>query len=161
MSDTRKDHEELEIDIIQEAWNTYDLEDGSRLRARAVLTKLLWPKGAEVREGEPVEMSLGAKFQNIIVVFDAPAKLRGQPDQSPPSVRETAKMKKEEVGVVDSKEDWNYYRISKSPGGLKLKLVVTGVFRVTGVHDQDGNPYYIVNSQSVLGLMTPREIPSA
>jgi hypothetical protein len=114
----------------------------------------------EITPGELTQISIGAKLQNIIVVFNAPEKLRGPPNPRPPSVKEAAKLKKEEVSIVNSEEEWNYYRISKSPGGVKLKMVVTDIFRVVDVYDQDGDPYYIVSSQAVLGLMTPGQVPS-
>lgn len=148
------DFEELEVQIVREAWNTYDLEDGTRIKARGVLTKVLWPKGVEPQKGEAIE--LGASINNIVVVF-APESLRGPPNPKPPTVRGAAKLKTEEIEVVDSKEEWSVYRIEKGSSGLKLRMVLTQVLRVVDVYDKEGAPYYIVNSSFVLGPTSLKE----
>ncbi len=158
MSAPQDEFEGLDVEIVHEVWNTYDLEDGARMKARAILTKVLWPKGLKsIQGGEPVE--LGAAIQNIIVIF-APTRLRGSPTPNQPSVEAARKMKQEEIGVVDSKEEWNLYRLPDNKGGLKMKMVVSSIFRVVGVFNADGDPYYIVNSSAVVGPASSKDIVS-
>lgn len=149
------DVEELEAEIVREAWNTYDLEDGSRLRARSILTKVLWPKGFELLPGK--EAKIGASINQLIVVF-APKRLKGPRNPEAPTVQEAAKMKQEEVGTVESKEEWSIYRLPGKRVGVKIKMVVSSVFRVVDVFNAEGDPYYLVNSTTVLGPTSPREI---
>lgn len=151
----RGEYEEVEVEAIKEGWNTYDLEDGTRLRARSVLTKVRWPKGTEAVPGSAVP--IGASFNQIIIVFPQP-KSRGPPNPRPPAPDEAASMKKEEVGIVDANEVWNVYRLPGKRGGLKTKMVVTSIFRVADTFDQEGNPYYLVNSTMVVGPTTARDI---
>ncbi len=150
------EYEELEVEIIREAWNTYDLEDGTRIKARPVLTKLYWPQGVEVDVGESVDVKLGAKITNLVVVFDAPERLRGPPDPNPPAIQKAMKLPREEVPIVDSNEEWNIYGIGEGRA-VKLKMVVTSIFRVAETYNEDGEPYYFVNSSPVLGPTTPPE----
>ncbi len=152
------EYEELEVEIIKESWNTYDLEDGSRLRTRSILTKVQWPKGVEPKVG--VAVQLGASFSQLVVVF-APSRLRGARNPNPITPGTVASVKSEEVVIVDSKEDWNIYRLPGNRGGIKTRMVITSVFRMVDQFDQEGNPLYVVNSTVAAGPTTPRELPPA
>ncbi len=147
--------EELEPRIVKEVWNSYQLEDGTRIQARTILMKVFWPKGTEVKPG--VEVQIAGSFNNMVVVF-APPKLKGKPNPSPPSPPELRGHKMEEMGVVDSKEEWNLYKLPGDLPGIKVKMVVSSIYRVVGVFDQQGDPYYIVNSTQVVGPSSQRDI---
>ncbi len=162
------DYVEFEVDIIREAWNTYDLEDGTRIRARSVLAKVFWLKGVQPKEGEPTQIQLGGDIKNLVSVF-APPRLRREPNPNPPSVEAALKMKQEEVRIVDSKEEWSVYRFVRAPFepkatlppfGLKVKMVATSVRRVLDMYDKHGDPYYLLDSTTVVSPTTPRELES-
>jgi len=55
----------------------------------------------------------------------------------------------EDVEIAEEKEYWNTYKL-KDGSELKLKLIVTGVKRLTTKWQPDGNPIYLVNSQNVI-----------
>lgn len=151
----RSNVEELEPEVVKESWNVYQLDDGVRLLTRPILTKILWPKGREPIPGEV--MQIEGRFANLVVIF-APEKLRGPPNPQPPSTGDFQKLKQEEVAIVDSKEEWNLYRLSGKKGGIKVKMIVSTVYRVVGVFDQMGDPYYLVNSTNVVGPTSPRDV---
>jgi hypothetical protein len=54
------------------------------------------------------------------------------------------------------KEDWNLYEIEENRTKIKAKLVLIKMVRV-GV-DDIGNPIYDINSQSVFGTISPKEL---
>ncbi len=147
--------EELEPQIIKEVWNSYQLDDGSRIHARIVLMKVLWPKGVRPKQGEAVQVQ--GRLSPLVTIF-SPAKLRGNPNPNPPSAAILPNFKTQESEIVDSNEDWNVYRLPGKLGGLKTKMVVSSIYRVMGVFDQYGDPFYIVNSTTVLGPTSPREV---
>jgi hypothetical protein len=48
------------------------------------------------------------------------------------------------VRVLTYNEPWNVYRVVKTGDIIKLKMVVSEVYRVRDIYDQNGEPYYIV-----------------
>jgi len=140
--------EELEVGNIKEVWNSYDLADGAKVRARIIITKILWPKG--VKSVQDVRSLVGASFQSIVVVF-APQHLKGPKNDTPPPVDEARKMRIEEVEVLRSSEEWNIYELPGNRGKLKAKMIVSSIHKVPGLFNQDGDPYYVVNSTIAVG----------
>jgi len=59
--------------------------------------------------------------------------------------------KAEDVEVVEEKDYWNIYTL-KDGSVIKMKLIVRGVKRLTTKWQPDGNPIYLVNSQTVMRL---------
>jgi len=57
----------------------------------------------------------------------------------------------EDVEIVEEKEHWNAYKL-KDGSEIRLKLIVTGIKRLTTKWQPDGNPVYLVNSQNVMRL---------
>ena len=65
------------------------------------------------------------------------------------SPEELLTLDKMEVPYTPYLEDWNVYRL---PDGskLKIKLVVSSVFRIKGRYDELGYPTYVVNSTNAV-----------
>ncbi len=57
----------------------------------------------------------------------------------------------EKVEVNSSTEHWNEYLLEDNTI-VKLKTVVTEVWRLEGEYDADGNPRYVVRSTNVLSV---------
>ena len=136
--------EEVDYEIEKEVWNIYELVDGTKLRVRSILMKLVKSKTPE-HDGTH---QFGGGFQNLVDVKANP-RMKG-----PPSTREYApdelnKLPRTEVNFSPIIEDWNVYRL---PGGdrIKVKLVVATVFRVKDRFNLFGDPLYLVNSQNVI-----------
>lgn len=143
-----KEFEELEPEIVREAWNTYELEDGSHIRARLILMKVRWPKGVKLTKGSMVQASV--KVQHVIGVF-APKKLRGSPNPNPPPLKKASTLKLKEIAISSSKEEWNIYRIPGDRGNLRVKMIATSMSRVVDVWNEDGDPYYVMQYTIVVG----------
>lgn len=58
----------------------------------------------------------------------------------------------EMVAVSDSKENWSEYYLSDGTS-LRMKVVMTEVWRVVDEYDQEGNPIYITKSANVLTII--------
>jgi hypothetical protein len=60
------------------------------------------------------------------------------------------------VEVNNSSENWNQYLLSDGTL-IKLKAVVTEVWRVEGEYDPDGNPVYVVRSGNIVTVNAPED----
>src|SRR6267143_996486 len=136
-----KDIEVLKLDIVREYWNEYELEDRTILRGRLILTKAMRPKHGPVGP-------IGFGMQTFFVVTALPEK-RGKRMQ-PPSPEQYDTIPKEPVDIVRTSEPWNIYRIEETGGLIQAKLVVTAVFHLKDIYDQEGEPFYIVAHGPVL-----------
>jgi len=59
-----------------------------------------------------------------------------------------------EVDFQTRKEDWNEYQLMDGTA-IKMKLVVSEVFKVPDEYDDEGNPVYVVRSKNVLVTRSP------
>ena len=59
-----------------------------------------------------------------------------------------------DVDFQTRKEDWNEYLLMDGTT-IKMKLVVSEVFRVADKFDNEGNPAYVVRSKNVLVVRSP------
>jgi hypothetical protein len=61
------------------------------------------------------------------------------------------------VEVSNASETWNQYLLTDGTV-LKLKVIVTEIWRLEGEYDNDGNPLYVVRSGNVLAVNAPDEV---
>lgn len=63
----------------------------------------------------------------------------------------------EQADVQSSQEPWNQYLLGDGTT-LKLKVIVTEIWRAVGEYDNDGNPLYIAKSNNILVVNAPDEL---
>jgi hypothetical protein len=63
----------------------------------------------------------------------------------------------EAVEATQSSERWNEYLLDDGTI-LKLKVIVTNVYRVEGHYDAEGNPVYVVQSTNVVSANAPQDL---
>ena len=61
------------------------------------------------------------------------------------------------IEVHQTNEHWNDYLL-RDGTVLKMKTIVSEVWRVVGEYDSDGNPIYFVRSSNVLNINAPDEL---
>ena len=61
------------------------------------------------------------------------------------------------IDVNQSNERWNEYLLEDGTI-LKLKAVLTNVYRIDGQYDAEGNPMYILQSTNVISANAPQEL---
>lgn len=59
-----------------------------------------------------------------------------------------------EVDFQTRKEEWNEYQLMDGTS-IKMKLVVSEIFKVPDEYDEEGNPVYVVRSNNVLVVRSP------
>jgi hypothetical protein len=152
---------EVEFEPIEEHWNTYVLEDSTKVRARVILLKLLTAKLPLFTTSQP---SAQIQFKtSYIFVVSARPELKGPP--GPPLTQEEISSiirgEGQLVRIRESDEKWNVYRIINSGETLKLKLVVSDVYRVPDRFDPDGEPIYVFTHTTTFmpGPLRPLSTP--
>ena len=59
-----------------------------------------------------------------------------------------------EVDFQTRREDWNEYQLMDG-SVIKMKLVVSRIFRIDGQYDNEGNPVYQIKSTNVAAVTSP------
>ncbi|MBI2869659.1 MAG: hypothetical protein HYX96_07535 [Chloroflexi bacterium] len=59
-----------------------------------------------------------------------------------------------EVDFQTRREDWNEYQLMDG-AVIKIKLVVSGFFRIDGLYDEDGRPVYQIKSTNLPVVRAP------
>jgi hypothetical protein len=62
-----------------------------------------------------------------------------------------------EVPVRSSQEHWNDYLLGDETV-LRMKLIVTAVYRIEGIYDAEGNPIYHIRSGNVASASPPENL---
>lgn len=62
-----------------------------------------------------------------------------------------------EIGFRGSGEYWNEYLLDDGTV-VRLKPIVTQVFRLDGMHDDDGQPLYLMKSNNIMVVSAPDEM---
>lgn len=138
---------EIDFKVIKEEWLTIKLKDGSIIKFKPILVKVFETDAKDQVTGEPI---LSFEGQNIVTVR-SPQNLRGNPSERIPSPDEALRMDKEEVEIVEMIDpSWNLYELETGKR-IKSKPVIISVYKIKGIFDRYGNPFYVVRSQMVIG----------
>lgn len=128
--------EELEFQIVEEGWNSYELSDGVTIKCRIFLKKIV------VDPNNPNQFAFD--IAPMISAVFAPLVNRGEKN-NPPTPTEYETLPGYEMKINRNNEPFNVYRILKNGKVLRLKLVVTKITRLVDRFDKDGLPFYILN----------------
>jgi hypothetical protein len=135
--------EDMDFEIVEEDWNTYELSDGVIVRARTILKKILI---------DPINPNkYGFDTVPIILTVVAPLANRGEKNNVP-TAEEYKTLPNYEIKINKSHEPFNSYRILKNGQVMKLKLVMTKISRVSDRFDGNGLPIYLVNSGPMIHM---------
>jgi hypothetical protein len=61
------------------------------------------------------------------------------------------------IDVEEAREHWNEYRLADG-STLRVKQVLTEVWRVEGEFDPDRNPLYVVRSAGIMTVVAPENL---
>lgn len=65
----------LDFKTLNEEWNVYDLEDGTKVKIKTIATKIIRVEGAYNKDGDPVYQVQSTN----VVTTDVPQKLKLKP----------------------------------------------------------------------------------
>lgn len=132
--------DELPAEIVRESWNEYRLEDGTIVRTRPIVLKVVFPEGRPV-PGQATTVALGA--MPVISVFPASDR-RGPKATANPTADEIRRAPNTPLSYVAVQEAWCYYRIPGIPGGLKVRMNLATVTRAEGLFNTEGEQVYSI-----------------
>ena len=61
------------------------------------------------------------------------------------------------VSIISSHEQWSEY-ILEDGAVIRMKIVITEVYRVDGLYDNDGNPVYQMKSNNVVSAVPSEDL---
>ena len=129
------DFDYVDFKTIGEPWNFYKLENGSLIKFKLILVKVMPIKN------DPKNYSLNTA--NVVGV-QSPRELRGAPTPPPPN-GSYGDSEKKDLDYEVIKESWNEYKL-KDGNTLKIKPAITAIDK-TKNFDSNGEPIYVVHSQ--------------
>jgi hypothetical protein len=141
------DYGYVDFKTIKEGWSEYSLEDGTIIRARVLLLKI-------VREGHDFKFN----EESFATVF-CPPESKGPLGSSKISPDEMAKivvsLKNEDVNVIISKEYWNEYELNTGDK-VSSKVVLVSTSQ-TDRYDEIGDPIYTIQLQTLHKVIQKRD----
>lgn len=138
---------EYDFDIVREPWNKYELSDGTTLKTRIILQKV-------VRRQQGERTGYGTMTQNLQIVF-APRERKGTPSNQTYSQQELQTSVEQEVRYTTTAEEWNEYAVDDG-SRIRFHMTVTRISR-TSKFDSNGDPIYLVDS-SIIGDISPPRV---
>lgn len=154
------DFDNLDFNIKKEAWNEYELKDGTKLKGRVFLTRIGENKNSspppDLRPNEKYAGAFNISVQNNFQVF-SPELNKGKPTLPLPPLNKITPAQMEETEVITSNEPWNIYEIVKNGMIIRVKLVISEVYKIKGKFDQFGEPYYSIKSAPVFDYKPPTD----
>lgn len=129
---------------LKEDWSEYKLEDGSIVRVKHILLKV-------IKEDSGFAMNA----TTTVVVF-SPPELKGVPSTEPYTPQELeSSVERENLKFETIKENWNEYELEDKTK-LHIKPVLT-VISSTNKYDSHGEPIYLTQVQALTKKIARRK----
>jgi hypothetical protein len=125
---------DIEVTTSDEKWNKYKLKDGTILKIKLVLVRVIMEN--EDPQGHPI---FGFQTSNVIGVIPPTKLIENKPID-----------RLEDIGFESLNDEWNTYELAND-FILQLKPAITQVNR-TGIRDQKLVPMYDVQAQVLVKL---------
>ena len=142
-----KDYEYVKFDVLDEDWNEYEIEDGTKLRIKFVMIKIL-------RKKTPMGFDFRFNSNNIIDTYSPKI---NEPSEKPYSPQELIdSIINPDIKFRQIKEVWNKYLIKSDKYEIMVKIVVTNIQK-TNKFDAFGDPFYNIQAQPIFKVIPPRK----
>lgn len=135
---------EIEFEIVKENWNHYVFTDGSKLRARILLTRVFQDKN---------DSNLYLfEFSPPILVVSCPDNMKGEKNNEP-KPQEYEGIPTVQVEIQGNPEEyWNDYSLKDSAQAIKIKYTIAGIKKAKNRFDQNGCPFYFITGTPAVSL---------
>jgi hypothetical protein len=139
--------------VIQEDWNEYELQDGTRVKGKLVVTKILRRQTTPLNQFEITGVP-------VFVVTTDPSRRRVPTPLTSEEVQVLNTPGPNDIKVpvetATSAERWNQYRITQTDEVLRVKLILIDMFRVRDRYDEMGEPMYWFTSGQIVAPLAQR-----
>ena len=142
-----------DFEVGKEEWNEYELKDGTKVKGKQVLLKIVrratTPPGMYELLGQSV----------FVATTDAN---RRRPPTPPLTADELQQINlpgpndlKTPMEVVTSSEKWNQYRIVSTDELVKMKMILIDIYRITDRYDDLGEPMFSYVTGNIVAPLPP------
>ena len=143
------DGKPVDFEILKEPWNKYELKDGSTLKTRFILKKVL------VKNLSESKANFGFDGQNLSVIM-CDDDWKGEPDKKAYSTVDLKNALEKEIRYDTLLEEWNEYLVDDGTR-IRLKTTVTNVNRTT-LYDNTGDRIYLVETNVMMNIKRPKPL---
>ena len=138
-----RDFEYCDFDTIKEDWNRYKIQDGTELKIKFVLIKVVRKKIPGTTDGYNYGFN-----NNVVVGVHSPKK--HEPSERIYSVTELKdSIIESDMEYTTIKEVWNKYVLKKDKTELKVKLAITDI-KKTDKYNEYGDPHFFISTQPII-----------
>lgn len=148
----------LDFNVVKEFWDVYDLNDGTKLKNRVILTgvKKLNINSIDIDNDGKSNKSNEYEFDfQSIQSFIFSEKSKGNPHTNTYKKQELDASYRIEVPYSAVSEKWNEYTVNDDGTKLKLKSTVTDV-KKSNIFLQNGDPIYNVRIKILSKVIRPK-----
>jgi hypothetical protein len=148
----------LDFKVVKEFWDIYDLNDGTKLKNRVILTgvKKLSINSIDIDSDRKNNKSNEYEFDfQSIQSFIFSEKSKGNPHTNTYKKQELDTSYQIEVPYSAVSEKWNEYTVNDDGTKLKLKSTVTDV-KKSNIFLQNGDPIYNVRIKILSKVVRPK-----
>ena len=142
-----KEFEIIDFDVIRENWNEYLIEDGTKLRVKFIMIKVLKNKNM----GEDYRFNC-----THVIGITSPLNRSGQPSVIHDPKEVLNSIIQEDIGFKEIKVDWNEYRL-KDNNKIMAKPVIT-LIQKTDKFDEFGDPIYNIQIQAIFKALPKKKL---
>ncbi len=140
MTETRS----VDFDTIKEVWNSYELNDHNTIMVKSVVTNILKKATTDYVTGYP---EYAGQVNTVVRVSSKT--LNKEKIEEMPTKDKWPSLPKEQMRIQKAlKEDWNVYEVGDGYI-FQLKPVVVDVYKFTDLYDQNGLPFYVVQTITI------------
>jgi hypothetical protein len=147
----------LDFKVVREFWDVYDLNDGTKLKNRVILTGVKKINSNSIIIGNNGKNNKSGEYEfdfQSIQSFIFSEKSKGNPHTNFYKKEELDASYKIEVPYSVISEKWNEYTVKDDGTSLKLKSTVTDV-KKSNIFLQNGDPIYNVRIKILSKVIRP------
>lgn len=138
----------IDFDVVKEPWNKYELNDGTIIKTRIVLKKLV-KEMLDKKQGK-----FGIDAQPVTVVLTS-SEQNGPPDPKPHPPEELRQsIEKDDLRYTTLAEEWNEYIVDDG-SRVRIKSTVMQISKTTKF-DRNGDPIYLVDTNNLVEVKLPK-----
>jgi hypothetical protein len=147
----------LDFKVVKEFWDVYDLNDGTKLKNRVILTGVKKLNSNSINTGNNDKNDKNNEYEfdfQSIQSFIFSEKSKGNPHTNFYKKEELDTSYKIEVPHSVTSEKWNEYTVKDDGTRIKLKSTVTD-FKKSNIFLQNGDPIYNVRIKILSKVIRP------
>lgn len=139
-------HPVKDFDVVREPWNKYELQDGTVIKTKTVVTRIA------VKKIDDKQAQVTYDMQGLTAVLTDE---QGPASNKVYTQEEVQKaIVKDDVRYTTMSEEWNEY-VTDDGTRLRLKSTVSRIAK-TSLFDKNGSPIYWVEQNQLAQVKPPR-----